>query len=188
MARASKEERKKAIDDIPAIPGGPFWRRLGPYGPAVPVIPEVAKELAKLMIDHEESLFKNPVGDDIAMLEQAVAAVNQRMNEIRRGDPPGISGQLLEPRGGKEAQPSMKPRKKRKVSDYSKQFGIILKALKKKHPRTPVTRLMKRAHVATRKKMPKKKATPKGRLSKGRRTIAKSGQFRRDKLLPRYKK
>jgi len=101
------------------------------------------------------------------------------MNEIRRGDP-REPGQLLTPRGGKEAQPGMKPRKKRKVSDYSKQFGIILKALKKKHPRTPVTRLMKRAHVATRKKM-------KGRLSKGRRTIAKSGQFRRDKILPRRK-
>jgi len=179
MAR-SKKERKKAIDDIPDIPGGPFWRRLGPYGPAIPAIPRAAKELAKLMIEHEESIFKNPVGDDIAMLELAVDAVNQRMNEIRRGDP-GSPGQLLTPRGGKEAQPGMKPRKKRKVSDYSKQFGIILKALKKKHPRTPVTRLMKRAHVATRKKMPKKK----GKATKGRRTIAKSGQFRRDKILPR---
>ena len=46
-----------------------------------------------------------------------------------------------------------KPKGKRKVSAYSKQFGINLKALKKKHPRTPVTRLMKRAHTATRKSM-----------------------------------
>ena len=83
-----------------------------------------------------------------------------------------------------EMDAAAKPKKKkRKVSDYSKQFGIILKALKKKHPRTPVTRLMKRAHVATRKKMPKKK----GRLSKGRQVIRKSGQFRRDKILPRRK-
>jgi hypothetical protein len=42
-------------------------------------------------------------------------------------------------------------KKKRKVSSYSKQFGIELKKLKAKHPRTPVTRLMKKAHAATRK-------------------------------------
>jgi len=40
---------------------------------------------------------------------------------------------------------------KRKVSAYSKEFGKQLKKLKAKHPRTPVTRLMKKAHVATRK-------------------------------------
>ncbi|GAI75916.1 unnamed protein product [marine sediment metagenome] len=43
------------------------------------------------------------------------------------------------------------PKKKRKVSAYQKEFGRQLKALKKKHPKTPVSRLMKRAHVATRK-------------------------------------
>lgn len=42
-------------------------------------------------------------------------------------------------------------KKKRKVSSYSKEFGIQLKKLKKKHPRTPITKLMKRAHAATRK-------------------------------------
>lgn len=40
---------------------------------------------------------------------------------------------------------------KRKVSAYQKEFGRQLKRLKKKHPKTPVTRLMKRAHAATRK-------------------------------------
>lgn len=40
---------------------------------------------------------------------------------------------------------------KRKVSPYQKEFGRQLKKLKKKHPRTPVTRLMKRAHTATKK-------------------------------------
>jgi len=40
---------------------------------------------------------------------------------------------------------------KRKVSAYQKEFGRQLKRLKKKHPRTPVTRLMKRAHTATKK-------------------------------------
>ena len=175
MAR-SKKERKQAIDDLPDLPGGPGWRLLGPFGPAIPVVPKAAKELAKFTIDHEESIFRNPIADDIAMLERSIDELNQRMNEIRRGDPV-VQTQIV----------ATKPKKKRKISDYSKQFGIILKALKKKQPRTPVTRLMKRAHVATRKKMPKKKAVPKGRLSKGRQVIRKSGQFRRDKILPRKK-
>jgi|TARA_B110000263_G_C15294604_1_gene504976 hypothetical protein len=44
-----------------------------------------------------------------------------------------------------------KPRQKvkRKVSGYQKEFGKQLKKLKKNHPRTKVSRLMKRAHAAT---------------------------------------
>jgi len=164
-----KKERKKAIDDVPDLPGGPFWRRLGPYGPFIPLIPLVAKEVAKLMIEHEEmvGLGHGPKFDETFDWDA----------ELRK--------EQQEARWAAMDQEPKPVRKKRKVSDYSKQFGIILKALKKKHPRTPVTRLMKRAHTATKKKMPKKKAVPKGRLSKGRRTIAKSGQFRRDKILPR---
>jgi len=41
--------------------------------------------------------------------------------------------------------------KKRKRSKYSRELGRQLKMLKKKHPRTAVTALMKRAHRATRK-------------------------------------
>jgi hypothetical protein len=40
-------------------------------------------------------------------------------------------------------------KKKRKVSAYQREFGRQLKKLKRAHPRTPVTRLMKRAHAAT---------------------------------------
>lgn len=40
---------------------------------------------------------------------------------------------------------------KRKVSKYSKQFGKEMKKLIAKHPRSGVTKLMKRAHTATRK-------------------------------------
>lgn len=43
------------------------------------------------------------------------------------------------------------PKPKRKVSKYQKELGRQLKMLKKKHPRTKVTALMKRAHRATRK-------------------------------------
>jgi len=41
------------------------------------------------------------------------------------------------------------PKPKRKVSAYQREFGRQLKKLKKAHPRTPVTKLMKRAHAAT---------------------------------------
>ena len=43
------------------------------------------------------------------------------------------------------------PRKKRKKSKYQMELGRQLKKLKKKHPRTPITRLMKRAHRLTKK-------------------------------------
>lgn len=41
---------------------------------------------------------------------------------------------------------------KRKVSRYQKAFGACLKDLKRRHPRTSTTRLMKKAHVCARKK------------------------------------
>jgi hypothetical protein len=55
-----------------------------------------------------------------------------------------------------ERQNVLPAKKKRKVSKYQKEFGRQLKLLKKKHPRTAVTRLMKRAHAATRKALKKK--------------------------------
>jgi len=41
-------------------------------------------------------------------------------------------------------------KKKRKVSKYSREFGIQLSKLIKKHPRTKVTGLMEKAHSKTR--------------------------------------
>jgi len=43
----------------------------------------------------------------------------------------------------------------KKVSKYSREFGRQLKALKKKHPRTKGTQLMKSAHRATKRIMKK---------------------------------
>ena len=47
------------------------------------------------------------------------------------------------------------PKKKRKVSAYQRRFGIEMKKLIKAHPRTPRTKLMKKAHTATKKAMKK---------------------------------
>ena len=46
--------------------------------------------------------------------------------------------------------PDPKP-KRRKRSRYNRELSKQLKMLKKKHPRTAITSLMKRAHRATRK-------------------------------------
>jgi hypothetical protein len=46
--------------------------------------------------------------------------------------------------------PEPKP-KRRKRSKYNRELSRQLKMLKKKHPRTAITRLMKRAHSATKK-------------------------------------
>lgn len=46
--------------------------------------------------------------------------------------------------------PDPKP-KKRKKSKYGRELGRQLKMLKQKHPRTAVTKLMKRAHRLTKK-------------------------------------
>ena len=51
--------------------------------------------------------------------------------------------------------PLEEEKKKRKVSKYQRELGRQLKMLKKKHPRTKVTALMKRAHRATRKALSK---------------------------------
>jgi hypothetical protein len=49
--------------------------------------------------------------------------------------------------------PSRKTKQKRKVSRYQRVFGKNLKALKRKHPRTDISVLMKKAHRMTRREM-----------------------------------
>jgi len=50
------------------------------------------------------------------------------------------------------AEKSASPvKKKRKVSQYQREFGRQMKKLKASHPRTKVTQLMARGHTATRK-------------------------------------
>lgn len=76
-----------------------------------------------------------------------VDAIQELQETISR---PGL--QRLDP----ALQPSS-PKKKRRVSKYQREFGRQLKALKRKHPRTPVTRLMKRAHSKTKKAMKRRR-------------------------------
>jgi len=47
----------------------------------------------------------------------------------------------------------VKKKAKRQVTKYQREFGVQLKKLKKKHSRTPIHKLMKRAHIATKRSM-----------------------------------
>ncbi len=58
-------------------------------------------------------------------------------------------------RAGKRLARKIRPKRKRKVSAYQKEFGRQFKAMKKKHPRTSVSVLMSKSHRATKRKMRK---------------------------------
>lgn len=50
---------------------------------------------------------------------------------------------------------TVKKTAKRKVSKYQREFGKVLKQLKRKHPRTKVQNLMKKAHRETKRRLKK---------------------------------
>lgn len=73
------------------------------------------------------------------------------MNQTVGSDDPNMGRSAATGRSRKLRAQIKAIKPKRKVSAYQKEFGRQLKKLKKAHPKTPVTRLMKRAHAATRK-------------------------------------
>ncbi|GAI77754.1 unnamed protein product [marine sediment metagenome] len=85
----------------------------------------------------------------IPSLGEALAEDRARFGERSLSQP--LGSKVHGGRSFTQRQLRVAPKKRRKVSAYQKEFGRQLKRLKKKHPRTPVTRLMKRAHTATRK-------------------------------------
>ena len=101
--------------------------------------------------------------DDITIDTEMVEIINDEDTkvvdgEITRRMPTGRdvirrSGQfrrdLILPRSNPGNQ--VMPKRTRKPSKYQKELGKQLKLLKKKHPRTKVINLMKRAHRATKK-------------------------------------
>ena len=91
------------------------------------------------------------------MLEEIQGFIEQQMNgasrpSMARPMRPSTRFQVF-----RETEEEDGKKKKRKRSKYQLEVGRQLKALKRKHPRTPVTRLMKRAHAATRKAMKRKR-------------------------------
>jgi len=77
----------------------------------------------------------------------------QELAEISRG---GSKPAMITPRM-RTSRSTKVPilKRKRTVSRYQKVFGKHLKALKKKHPRSKISVLMKKAHRLTKKEMKK---------------------------------
>jgi hypothetical protein len=72
----------------------------------------------------------------------------EALMELVRSANGGMS--LINTSPAEAEMPAPKP-KKRKRSKYNRELSKQLKMLKRKHPRTAITSLMKRAHRATRK-------------------------------------
>jgi len=130
------EPRKpRPIPTSPAPPGDEVrFRPTEPFN-----LPPPRMEVKTVTpIEVIEEVINNPA---VQLTEDMLPAIND----------PGVfmqNGQLF---GQFSRSNLLQGKKKRKVSKYQKEFGRQLKLLKKKHPRIPVTRLMKRAHAATRK-------------------------------------
>lgn len=91
-------------------------------------------------------------GDGVNDIEQGLALRKSQLN----GKGSGARKPRATSRAFTRAQiTAVSPKKKRKVSAYQKRFGIEMKRLIKAHPRTPRTKLMARAHRATKKAMKK---------------------------------
>tara|TARA_Y100000356_G_C11243530_1_gene282443 strand:+ start:217 stop:693 length:477 start_codon:yes stop_codon:yes gene_type:complete len=98
--------------------------------------------------------------DSIVLTPEMVEMINDPMLRVtRNGEITRRTGRDVIRRSGQFARSAILPdlpntqtaKKRRKKSKYGQELGRQLKRLKKKHPRTPVIRLMKRAHRATKK-------------------------------------
>jgi DNA/RNA-binding domain of Phe-tRNA-synthetase-like protein len=72
---------------------------------------------------------------------------------MSRGVSPSTAHEVAYSAPIRSAEKRVVKKAKRKVGKYQKVFGRKLKALKKKHPRTAASALMKRAHRETKKAM-----------------------------------
>ena len=99
--------------------------------------------------------------DTVVLTPEMVEVINDpELRMTTNGEVTRLTGRDVIRRSGQFSRsnilpnfPTARTKKKRKVSKYQKEFGKQLKKLKAKHPRTKITRLMKRAHSATRKAM-----------------------------------
>ena len=96
--------------------------------------------------------------DSVTLTPEMVEVINDpQLRMTTNGEITRLTGKDVIRRSGQFSRSALLPKlpgkKKRKVSKYQKEFGKQLKMLKLKHPRTKITRLMKRAHSETRKAM-----------------------------------
>ena len=78
----------------------------------------------------------------------------EELREISTGRSPGVSPGVSSPRSSSTRSDKIPiPKRRRKVSRYQRVFGKHLKALKRKHPRSNISVLMKKAHRLTRREL-----------------------------------
>ena len=97
---------------------------------------------------NREEVIRELVNDPMIKITEAMLPIiNDPSIMINR------NGELMEMNqfANQFRRDKLEPKQKRKPSKYQTELGKQLKMLKKKHPRTKVTALMKRAHRATKK-------------------------------------
>ena len=91
--------------------------------------------------------LSGPIGSNLVAIDQLAGEREFLLNRSN------TSNNLRVGSAAKKAGRAKRQKIKRTVSPYQKEFGRQLKRLKKKHPRTKISTIMKRSHVATRRKL-----------------------------------
>ena len=150
LQRESTQQDTRVSNEVWLGKGFLFYTNPRSAGPGYST-PEEARAASKIM---------EIVNDDtVTITPEILEVVNDPMVRMTDdGKLARLSGRDVIRRSGQFSRasilpplPGSQPKTKRKVSKYQKEFGVQLKKLKAKHPRTKITRLMKRAHSATRK-------------------------------------
>lgn len=94
------------------------------------------------------SLIGGGFGRGLVMVDQELG--DRRFLLNRSNTENNLMAGRIGKRSGQHLRNVTKPKIRRKVSPYQREFGRQLKKLKKKHPRTNISTLMKKAHRATR--------------------------------------
>ena len=169
MARKrTKAEAKERIESVPVLPPG-----IGKLLPQLRVPAQVgraAKELAKLAVEIDpldrlaepkvtpmkrNEVIRRVVNDpEIKIEPDMLPVIND--DRIMMADDGALMSRLTSAPATDRATFDVRTRlelpskkKKRKPSKYQEELGRQLESLKQKHPRTPMTKLMKKAHTAT---------------------------------------
>jgi len=128
----------------------------------IAMFPDAARDTFGFDVPTSMVALEEIVNDDsIVLTPEMVEVINDpQMRMTRNGEITTRTGRDFIRRSGQFSRANIlpplpvnqvKPKRRRKASKYQKELGKQLKLLKKKHPRTPVIRLMKRAHRATKK-------------------------------------
>ena len=94
-------------------------------------------------------------GDGVNDIEQGLALRKSQLNGSKSNARSAGLGKSGRRKFTSAQLATIPPKKKRKVSAYQRKFGIEMKKLIRAHPRTPRTKLMKKAHTLTKKAMKK---------------------------------